>query len=87
MAGLQREVRDFEPRVALAAGADGLAVIRRLLHEAASFLKSGGYFLFEIGFSQAEATEQLLDSNVWKLLDIHTDLQGIPRTVALQKLG
>ena len=61
LAGLQREVRDFEPRVALLAGADGLAVIRRLLLEAGSFLKTGGHFLFEIGFDQSAAVEQLID--------------------------
>ena len=86
MADLQREVRDFEPRNALAAGADGLEVIRRLLVEGSSFLKPGGYFLFEIGFNQALAVEQLLDPKIWKLRDIHKDLQGLPRTVALQRL-
>ncbi|MGH9871652.1 MAG: peptide chain release factor N(5)-glutamine methyltransferase [Pyrinomonadaceae bacterium] len=86
VAGLQREVRDFEPRNALAAGPDGLTVIRRLLLEAANFLKPGGYFLFEIGFNQAAAVEQLLDPKIWTLMDIHKDLQGIPRTVALQRL-
>ena len=86
MADLQKEVRDFEPRIALAAGADGLDIIRRLLLEAPSFLKTGGYLLFEIGFNQAAAVEQLLDPKVWKLMDTHKDLQGIPRTVALQRL-
>jgi release factor glutamine methyltransferase len=85
LAGLQREVRDFEPGLALAAGPDGLSIIRRLLLEAASFLKTGGHLLFEIGFDQSHAIEQLIDRDVWKLLDIHQDLQGIPRTVALQK--
>ncbi len=84
---LQREVRNFEPRVALAAGADGLVIIRRLLLEAAAFLKTGGHFLFEIGFTQAAAVEHLIDPRTWKLLEIHKDLQGTPRTVALQKLG
>ena len=86
MADLQREVRDFEPRNALAAGADGLDVVRRLLHEAPEFLKPGGYFLFEIGFNQAAAVRQLLDPKIWRLIDIYEDLQGIPRTVALQRL-
>ncbi|HEV7680907.1 MAG TPA: peptide chain release factor N(5)-glutamine methyltransferase [Pyrinomonadaceae bacterium] len=85
IAQLQREVRDFEPRIALAAGPDGLAMIRRLLVEAPSFLKTGGHFLFEIGFNQAAAVEQLLDPKIWKLIDIYKDLQSIPRTVALQK--
>ena len=86
MAELQREVRDFEPRSALAAGADGLDIIRRLLLEAPSFLKTGGYFLLEIGFNQAAAVRELLDPKIWKLMDFHKDMQGIPRTVALQRL-
>ena len=86
MADLQREVRDFEPRNALAAGADGLDIIRRLLLETPGFLKTAGYFLFEIGFNQAAPVQQLLDPKIWRLIDIHKDLQGIPRTVALQRL-
>lgn len=86
MADLQREVRDFEPHNALAAGADGLDVIRHLLLEAPNFLRPGGYFLFEIGFNQAQAVRDLLDPKNWRLMDIHKDLQGIPRTVALQRL-
>jgi release factor glutamine methyltransferase len=86
MADLQREVRDFEPRNALAAGADGLDIIRRLLLEAPGFLKPAGYFLFEIGFNQASSVRDLIDPKIWKLMDIYEDLQGIPRTVALQRL-
>jgi release factor glutamine methyltransferase len=85
--GLQREVHDYEPHLALEAGADGLSIIRRILVDAGAYLKTGGHFLFEIGFDQREAVEQLVDQKVWKLLDIHRDLQGIPRTVALEKLG
>lgn len=85
MAGLQREVRDFEPHSALVAGEDGLAVIRGLLLDAGSFLKPDGFLLFEIGFDQAAVVEKLIDRRVWRLLAIHPDLQGIPRTVALQK--
>jgi release factor glutamine methyltransferase len=83
--GLQREVRDFEPRAALEAGADGLLVVRRLLKDSVRFLKTGGHLLFEIGFDQGAAVSEMVDRNNWKLLDIHKDLQGIPRTVALEK--
>lgn len=81
---LQREVH-HEPPTALAGGPDGLKVIRRLLHEAPTFLTSNGYLVFEIGFGQSEAVEQLLDRRVWKILEIRKDLQGIPRTFVLQK--
>jgi release factor glutamine methyltransferase len=85
VATLQREVRDYEPRVALTAGADGLDVIRRLVSGATNFLKPGACLVFEIGFDQHAAVAELIDSETWELLDIHPDLQGIPRTVALKK--
>ena len=85
VATLQREVRDFEPRVALTAGADGLDVIRRLVTDAQRYLQHNAHLLFEIGFDQHEAVGNLVDAQVWELLDIHQDLQGIPRTVALRR--
>jgi len=85
LAGLHREVRDYEPRAALTPGDDGLGVIRRLLSEAPLYLEPGGHLLLEMGFDQHEAIHQLIDRAVWQLLDIHKDLQGIPRTVALRR--
>ena len=85
--GLQREVRDFEPRVALTAGEDGLSVIRRLLTESHNYLKDSGLLIFEMGFDQYDAVTALIDDQHWKLLEVYDDLQGIPRTVALMKRG
>ena len=87
MDGLQREVRDHEPRLALIAGVDGLNIIRRLLRDSGAFVKAGGHLLMEIGFDQGEAVQRLVDQTCWTFLDIHKDLQGIPRIVALQKTG
>lgn len=84
LTGLQREVREHEPYIALTPGGDGLRIIRRLLTDAPSFLAAGGYLLMEIGFNQHEAVGDLIDSRVWTVLDIHKDLQGIPRIVALK---
>jgi len=81
---LQREVREHEPRLALTPGGDGLSVIRRLVAEAPRFLDAGGHLIFEIGYDQHEAVARLVDVNVWTLLDIHRDLQGIPRLIALR---
>jgi release factor glutamine methyltransferase len=85
--GLQREVRNYEPHLALTPGGDGLSIIRRLLNEAPDFLKPKGHLLIEIGFDQAQTVQGLIDSSRLKLLDIHPDLQGIPRIAALQKVG
>jgi release factor glutamine methyltransferase len=83
--GLQREVRDHEPLVALSPGADGLSAIRRLLSDAPKFLRARGHLLMEIGFDQGENVRQLVDERVWTLQNILPDLQGIPRIVVLQK--
>ena len=84
--GLQREVRDHEPLIALTPGPDGLAIIRRLIQQAPNFLQKDGYLLLEIGFDQGEAVPKLLDPTTWKLIEIRPDLQGIPRIVILQRL-
>ena len=83
--GLQREVRDYEPRVALSPGETGLEIISRLLIESPFHLKPLGQLLIEIGFDQGNAVRAMIDFNVWEMLDIHPDLQGIPRIVALQR--
>jgi release factor glutamine methyltransferase len=83
--GLQREVRDHEPLVALSPGGDGLSVIRRLLTEAPDFLRADGRLLMEIGFDQGETISDLVNPAVWTLENILPDLQGIPRIVVLQR--
>ena len=83
--GLQREVRDHEPLVALSPGGDGLSVIRRLLTEAAAFLSANGHLLMEIGFDQGDTVKKLINPSVWTFDNILPDLQGIPRIVVLRK--
>ncbi|HEV8370910.1 MAG TPA: peptide chain release factor N(5)-glutamine methyltransferase [Pyrinomonadaceae bacterium] len=85
ISGLQREVKDHEPMVALSPGPDGLSIIRRLIEDAPSFLRKDGHLILEIGFDQGEAVERLVDNNDWKLIDILPDLQRIPRIVILQR--
>jgi release factor glutamine methyltransferase len=85
--GLQREVKDHEPKIALSPGPDGLSVIRCLIQDAPRFLRKAGYLLLEIGFDQGEAVEQLVDPSSLELIEIRPDLQGIPRIVILQKTG
>ena len=84
---LQREVRDHEPLVALSPGADGLSVIRRLLRDAPGFLNAGGHLIMEIGFDQGETVQSLIDTKLWRLVEIRPDLQSIPRILVVQKTG
>lgn len=87
LAGLQREVRDHEPLVALSPGGDGLSVIRRLLHDGPAFLKVGGHLIMEIGFDQGEKVQELISEQSWRLIEIRPDLQSIPRILVVQKHG
>lgn len=85
LATLQREVRDWEPRVALTDFGDGLSNYRRLFSKAPSRLKPGGYLLCEMGFTQAEAVSALVDEASWKEPRLLADLQKIPRTLVLER--
>ena len=82
---LQREVRDWEPRVALTDFGDGLNNYRRLFNEAPSRLKSGGYLLCEMGFTQSETIAAMVDETSWKEPRLLADLQKIPRTLVLER--
>ena len=60
---LEPTVRDYEPRTALQAGPTGMAVIERLIPEAAGRLKAGGWLLMEIGHQQGPVVEELLNAD------------------------
>jgi release factor glutamine methyltransferase len=75
-----------EPALALVAGDDGLAVLRRLAVELAVWLAPGGVALLEIGAGQAEAVLQLLAANPELAeLQAHSDLGGIQRVIESHK--
>ena len=79
------EVREHEPPVALFAGADGLAVYRRLIPAAHAALVPGGYLLLEIGYGQFEAVRDLLDSAGFDAMAFVADLQHIPRVAVARR--
>lgn len=81
LAGLQPEVRDFEPHVALFGGPEGLSVITQVVDGGHRFLKQQGHLLLEIGFSQSERVASMFDASRWEPPTVHSDFQGIPRLV------
>ena len=82
---LQREVRDWEPQIALTDGADGLGFYRRLLKDAPARLKAGGHLICEMGYSQDQLIADLIDPDVWNSQHTIADLQSIPRVLVLQR--
>ena len=79
----EREVREFEPKVAVFAGESGLEAYRRLIPQAHEALKPGGWLVVEIGFSLAASVQELVAD--WAPVRVTPDLQGIPRVVAARK--
>ncbi len=78
--GLQREVRDFEPHVALFGGETGFELYDRIVADAPRVLRAGGWLILELGFGCVNHVERLLRG--WKTLRIKPDLAGIPRVAA-----
>ncbi|MBQ7534271.1 MAG: peptide chain release factor N(5)-glutamine methyltransferase [Stomatobaculum sp.] len=81
LAGLQPEVRDYEPAMALDGGEDGLDFYRRLAAEAGQFLNPGGGICFEIGFDQAADVAALLEKAGFQDIQVRKDLAGLDRVV------
>ena len=81
--GLEPEVRDHEPMMALDGGRDGLDFYRIIAAQAPEHLKKGGVLMLEIGFDQREAVQGLIEETgqFEKILGL-TDLTGKDRIVA-----
>ena len=80
---VQLEVRKFEPRDAVFAGTTGAEVIERLIPQAHTALKPGGWLVIEISGTIADRVKLLLDR--WNQVEITNDLQGISRVISAQK--
>ena len=83
--GLQREVRDWEPHVALFGGETGFEIYDRIVAEAPRVLAPGGWLVMELGFGSLPHVRELLRE--WKSSIIQQDLAGIPRIIAAQTAG
>jgi len=76
---LPKEVKNFEPKIALLGGEDGLKHIREIIQKAPLFLKEKGWLILENHFDQGEKIKQLLIKNKFTSIEIVNDLSGIGR--------
>jgi release factor glutamine methyltransferase len=82
---VQREVRDFEPRLAWGGDLErGEEVYARLFPQAIQLLKPRGYMVVEIGYNMSERVVALLGPG-WDEIHVKADLAGIPRVVSARK--
>ncbi|MDE7076337.1 MAG: peptide chain release factor N(5)-glutamine methyltransferase [Clostridia bacterium] len=74
---LQREVRDYEPRIALDGGEDGLDFYKRLAAEISRYIIRGGILMLEVGEGQAEEVLKLFDKREYAM--VVKDFSGVDR--------
>lgn len=78
---LSSDVRDFEPHLALFGGEDGMFFYRKIIDEARSFLKKGGYLIFETGYDQAIEIIDEMKKLGYSEIYTRKDIQGFDRMV------
>ena len=79
--GLEPEVRDHEPMLALDGKEDGLFFYRKIIKEALYYLEPEGWLLFEIGYLQGEAVSTLMIQSGYREVTVKKDLAGLDRIV------
>lgn len=81
ISGLEKEVREYEPRIALDGGEDGLDFYRRIVAEAGDFLSPGGVLAFEVGHDQGREVEHSMEKAGYTSLCCKKDYAGHDRVV------
>jgi release factor glutamine methyltransferase len=85
---LAKNVKDYEPRIALFAGDDGLDIYRRIIEKADQFLRPAAALMLEIGYAQGPAVRELLDrTGAFAEIRIEKDFHNNDRIVAAKKIS
>ncbi len=82
LSGLEKQVKAYEPKLALDGGTDGLSAYRAIISKAPSYLKQGGKILLEVGAGQAQQVSELLYACQFRNISAAKDLNGIYRAVS-----
>jgi len=83
---LERDVAEFEPRLALDGGLDGLSEIRKVIKKTSELIKKNGKFILEIGFDQKNKVIELLKRKGFYINSIQKDLANNDRCIVSTKI-
>ncbi len=78
---LEWEVSEYEPKMALDGGEDGLLFYRRIAKEAKAVLLPGARLYLEIGYDQGESVKDIFQKEGYEEVEVFPDLAGNPRVV------
>lgn len=84
---LMADVRDFEPKLALDGGRDGLDLVRRIVKEAPAHLEKNGIVALEIGYDEAERTRAIFSEHGFADIETKRDYGKIERVVSARWPG
>jgi len=84
-ASLPLEIRNFEPKIALEAGIDGLTCYRKIINRLPQLLAPTGFVALEVGDKQAPSVEALLIQNHYSPIEVFLDLNQIERVIVASK--
>ena len=79
--GLDREVSEYEPKMALDGGEDGLVFYRRIAKDAKAVLLPGARLYLEIGYDQGESVKDIFQKEGYEAVEVFPDLSGNPRVL------
>ena len=83
---MERDVVDFEPRLALDGGLDGLSEIRKVIRKSSDLIKRNGKFVLEIGFDQKNKVINILRNEGFYINSTHKDLGNNDRCIVCTKI-
>jgi len=83
---LERDVAEFEPKLALDGGLDGLSEIRKVIKKSSELIKKNGKFILEIGFDQKNKVINLLKREGFYINSAQKDLANNDRCIVSTKI-
>jgi len=83
---LDKDVKDFEPKLALNGGLDGLSEIRKVIEKSTELIKKNGKLIIEIAFNQKNEVKKILKDNGFYIIAVIKDLAKNDRCIISKKI-
>ena len=83
---LDKDVKDFEPKLALNGGLDGLSEIRKIIDKSTELIKKNGKLIIEIAFNQKKEVKGILEDNGFYIIEVIKDLAKNDRCIISKKI-
>ena len=83
---LEKDVINFEPKLALDGGLDGISEIRKIIKKSSELIKNGGKLILEIAYNQKKEVKRLLIDNSFYINSVIKDFANNDRCIISTKI-